>query len=268
MHLFFYKDDNIIAEHNLNYKIQKMIVHTHTVAELYYFISGDCTFHIEGSIYKLQPGDLLIMRPTESHYAELKGDQPYERIIINFNTDMFTAFDPENVLMKPLFQRKSGQKNLYRLPESDTFFKDLLYSLKDVPNNELKGLNVQSRLFAVLLKMNELFQANNLDIPTDKSEAYAIIRYVNKNLSSPLKLDDIASHFYISKSQLCRIFKLATGSSVWNYITTKRLLAIKKELDEGAHPTSVFQKYGYQDYSTFYRAFVKFFGSSPKNKSH
>ena len=49
--------------------------HTHLMCEIYYFIEGDAIFHVEGAQYRLKPGDILVMRPTEAHYVEMLSNQ-------------------------------------------------------------------------------------------------------------------------------------------------------------------------------------------------
>ena len=47
-----------------------------------------------------------------------------------------------------------------------------------------------------------------------------ILDYIRAHLSEPLKLDQIAGEFFISKHYLCRIFKSATGFSMMEYRET------------------------------------------------
>lgn len=75
----------------------------------------------------------------------------------------------------------------------------------------------------------------------------------------------ISEKFYISKSQLNRKFKRITGSTVWEYILTKRLIFAKELLQNGEHPTTVYLKSGFKDYCSFFRAYKIKFGVSPKN---
>ena len=80
-------------------------------------------------------------------------------------------------------------------------------------------------------------------------------------------MDKICAEHYVSTSQLCRRFKKATGSTVGNYITTKRLLLAQKLLSVGEKPVAVYKRCGFNNYSTFYRAYVRYFGHSPKSET-
>jgi AraC-like DNA-binding protein len=76
---------------------------------------------------------------------------------------------------------------------------------------------------------------------------------------------DDANRFYISRTQLCSRFKKATGTSVGGYIAVKRLLTARELLLQGGKPTEVYGLCGYHDYSTFFRAYTKYFGHSPRD---
>ena len=94
-----------------------------------------------------------------------------------------------------------------------------------------------------------------------------IIRYINNNLGHPLTLEALCERFYVSRAQFCRRFKKATGTSVGKYITIKRLLLAQQMILDGSKPSNIPSLCGFQDYSTFYRAYTKFFGHSPKEES-
>jgi AraC-like DNA-binding protein len=87
---------------------------------------------------------------------------------------------------------------------------------------------------------------------------------VNEHLYEELSLDTICKKFYISKPQLCRIFKRATGSTVWEYVTTKRLIAAQRLIRSGIPVAEAARKCGFGDYTSFYRAYRKQFGEKPK----
>ena len=55
-----------------------------------------------------------------------------------------------------------------------------------------------------------------------------------------------------------------TGSSMWAYIKRKRLLLAKELLTGGENPYLVYEKCGFNEYSSFYRAYKAEFGVSPK----
>lgn len=237
-------------------------MHTHSKAELYCFMGGGGVFHIEGTEYALEPGDVLIMAPGESHYIEVDCCQPYDRWGIHFEKELFQSIDPQGLLMKPFVERKPGTLNLYKSYEfkggSRHYWDAMAVSEGDPRLNVLTGmLGLMNEIYSIYLSRDtEAHTAGN-------TVEYRIIRYLNKNLSANISLDDICRKFFISKSQLCRLFKKATGTTIWQYITIKRLNQARLLLREGEKPTKVCFECGFNDYSAFYRAYVKHYGHGP-----
>jgi AraC-like DNA-binding protein len=53
------------------------------------------------------------------------------------------------------------------------------------------------------------------------------------------------------------------GISVHRYITEKRMMHAFSKIKDGALPTKIYTECGYNDYATFYKAYVKIFGKAP-----
>lgn len=244
------------------HEFTKFSMHTHATAELFYFVGGRAVYHIEGSSYTLQPGDILLMRPSEAHYVEQDPTVPYERICLNFETTILNALDPENTLLRPYYDREAGKRNLYRTAATgDTVCRSYLDSILKA-EDRLKAI---ANLILLLRHVGSMFEKDNQAGSQPDTLEYRIVRYINQNLSGELSIQDLCAQFYISRAQLCRRFKKITGTSVGKYVTAKRLIAAQNLMRQGRKPTEVYAVCGYQDYSTFYRAYLQYFGYSPKD---
>lgn len=239
----------------------KFSMHTHTNAEVFYFVSGKAVYHVEGSAYTLQPGDILLMRPAEAHYVEQDRTLPYERICLNFDTGILTALDPEKALLRPFFDREPGKRNLYRTSASDEC-RGYLDNILNSPNDRFKAV---ANLILLLRELDRQFVKDNASIAQSDTLEYRIVRFINQNLQKELTIQTLCEQFFISRAQLCRRFKKITGTSVGKYVTVKRLIKAQSMILQGTKPTDVYGLCGYQDYSTFYRAYLQYFGHSPSN---
>ena len=92
-----------------------------------------------------------------------------------------------------------------------------------------------------------------------------LIAYINSHLSDDLSLESICSVFHTSRSHTNRKFRQMAGSSMWEYVKRKRLLMAKELLLGGENPYRVYEKCGFNEYSSFYRAYKAEFGVSPKD---
>lgn len=243
-------------------------MHAHDGLELYYFISGYCRYLVEGNEYILKPHDIMIMRPSETHNLRVMGDMPYERIVIRFYPNHFREQDKDGLLMKPFFDRPLGKLNRY----SEEHFSSKLYQqcFETLSKDSPLGLRLEAeaKLFALLCELYKAYcmrKDREEDISSEKGETVVqLIDYINKNLYEPLSLGLISEKFFLSQSQLNRLFKRATGTSVWEYITIKRLIAARNRIRGGEHAGKVCNSCGFKDYSSFYRMYKSRFGVSPK----
>ena len=92
----------------------------------------------------------------------------------------------------------------------------------------------------------------------------AIIEYIDQHLEEELSLETLGEQFYISKYYAAHEFKERTGISVHQYIIKKRLERCADEIKTGKSISRIYSDYGFQDYSSFFRAFKKEYNLSPK----
>lgn len=267
--IFEYRDEDIFFHHSIDYnpKDNDFQIHIHEQYEIFYFISGDATFLVEGNEYPLTDGDLLIMRNSESHKIKILSDKTYERFSLHFNPDILSTFDTENILLLPFLNRSLGSNNLYKISE----FKDIqpIELFKCMCENldysvETK-LNIMSNLYPLLNILRKSFKnKSQQNISNTKLDvAKQLVDYINDHLYSDLSLDILSKHFFLSSSQLSKIFKKSTGSSIWEYIVIKRLLSAKSKIKSGVCATTACAECGFKDYSSFYRAYIKHFKNPP-----
>ena len=263
----FYSDQDIAFRYNLDVHPvpESFTMHTHQMCEVYLFLNGRASFRIEGSEYRLERGDLLIMRPAEAHCIQVQPDHPYERLSMHFEPSLFDRIDPEHKLLQVFTDREAGRFNRFAAAEfQDQNYRVMLTRLME-PEHQQR-LDIIAVLLELLNQLYRLYQQRGESEPAaESSPLFQVIRHINEHLSEPLSLDSLCEQFYLSKPQLCRSFKRTTGASVGEYITAKRLLQAQSMLRAGSPPTQVCTAWGFNDYSAFYRAYVKHFGVSPRN---
>jgi len=262
----FFSDQEVAFRYNLDpHPVpESFAMHTHNMCEVYVFLNGRASFRIEGSEYRLERGDLLVMRPAEAHCIQVQADHPYERLSMHFEPLLFDRIDPEHRLLRVFMDREAGRFNRFSAAEfPDQNYRVMLTQLMQPEN--CQRLNIVAVLLPLLNQLYQLYlQRDELAPATESTLLFQVIRHINEHLSDTLSLDALCEQFYISKPQLCRSFKHTTGASVGEYITAKRLLKAQSMLRAGSPPTQVCTACGFNDYSAFYRAYRKHFGVSPK----
>lgn len=90
-----------------------------------------------------------------------------------------------------------------------------------------------------------------------------ILSYINENYTLPLKLEGLAHQFGVSVSFLSHEFVKCTGRSVYDYILHRRVMQAKALINSACPLNEVAYRCGFNDYSSFLRAFSKMAGMSP-----
>lgn len=273
--MFVYSDKKIMFHHSIdnhpmNLEANLAAPKAHNRNEIFYFISGKASYFVEGTVYKLVPGSVMVMRSGEFHKIIIEEDVPYERMALHFDANIINSIDQRGILSEPFLNRPLGVGNLYS--SNDIRISHIYECLKSIDSSpddeEMRRIAITSNLFAILYEIKLAFgergnQKNSSRVV--KSLVGEIIDYINMNLSSELSLDLLSERFFISKNHLNRIFKVATGVTVWEYIKLKRLILARNSILAGSSAIVACQSSGFNDYSAFYRAYKEHFGVSPKN---
>ena len=270
-----YLNDNFKIFHIRDKKDIKFEYHHHDFSKIVILIDGDLTYYIEGKAYILKPWDILFVNKNESHKPVVNPNQYYERIVIWLNPDFMAKYaQGNNNLLKCFEVAIKNNYNLLRLNmKSIEIIKNLIQDIQNCNNSNEFGSEIlkESLFVQLMVLMNRLFLNSDKnrdieDIQYDKT-IEGVLNYINSNLENDLSIDTIASEFFISKYYLMRKFKNQIGSSIHNYVVQKRLILARSLISDGLSMSSVCSRCGFNDYSSFVRAFKKVYGVSPSNYS-
>lgn len=237
-------------------------LHAHENYELLYFIEGRGDYLVEGYEYPIGKDCVMIMRPGEVHRLLIDETVPYERICINFRPQLLESMDPEGLLMALFDRRKLGERNRYVVDCGE----ELMALLPTYTEMETAGMpELSARLF-LLRCLYELCRQSVQRSPAadEPMPLEPVLQYINHHLTEELSLQGIAARFYISPAQLNRQMKRMVGTTFWNYVLVKRLLAAKAYIRQGVPAGEAAGRCGFGEYSAFYRAYKKQFGVSPQ----
>ena len=98
-------------------KFEGVAVHQHDFYEVYFFISGNVEYNVDGKSYLLKEGDLLLINPLELHQPRISENQEdYERIVLWINKDfLFSLSSNDSSLSRSLDSTNPHHSNLLRL---------------------------------------------------------------------------------------------------------------------------------------------------------
>lgn len=265
-HIFEYRDADLDCHHTVHRRSDpvRASMHTHELLEVFYLLSGQGSYMVEGTRYEMHPHDLLVMRSAETHMLQMDEGTPYEHIVIHFQPCLLDGFDPHYRLLRPFFDRPLGFGNLYRPGDfTGGHWRAALDDFTFDDSAEVRS-HIVVRLLALLPALCDAYDRRRGQPEPAPGTAAQLVAYVNAHLFEDISLQSVSRAFYRSSSQVSRIFRSATGSSLWEYVMLKRLLAARAMLQRGESAGSACAACGFGDYSAFFRAYKSHFGRSPK----
>ena len=257
--IHLYKDNYLFEHKSSSTSKENFINHIHFEWELYYLVDGSTDFFINGSVYDLKPGDLLLIKPAAFHFATPAKNKVYERIVINFPNSHAAPFNDEKFEQSVFF---------FHLPENSpiqTLLHSISYAVKNF-NADDAFLSIKSLLDAILVQL-KYYQNSTNEVPQPhivNTLLENVLEYIENNPTKALTLESIAKHFFISISWLTHTFKQHLDVTPKQYINYKKILYSQQLILAGTAPSEVYTIIGYNDYSTFFRQYKKTLKRSPK----
>lgn len=259
--IFYYNDPHFSSVRN----------HKHTYYEFYFFLEGDVSMCIEDVPQKLHPGDVLLIPPGVSHYAIGHSDTvPYRRFVLWITQEYCNQLLEISSNYVYLMQQAQLHRRYIFHYDVISFhtLQGKIFRLIEEIHSERFGRNAQISLCVndLILHLNRtVYEMNHPRGSNTEEDLYeGLIQYIEQHLEENLSLETLAQHFYVSKYHIAHLFKERLGLSIHQYIIKKRLAACRDAICGDASITQIYELYGFQDYSSFFRAFKKEYGMSPK----
>ena len=234
--------------------------------------------YIELMLPLVSPGNIFVsdqIYPLNRATLYLIGENTLHRTI----TTGFHARYVLHISRKALSQLSTPQTDFTQLSENSflcapldnsqmTQLVELFQSLERNKSDGSFGSDIRQTiaLLELLLWVAPTLHASNTGEAIQNKDfmrVAPILDYIRAHLAEPLKLDQIAGEFFISKHYLCRIFKSATGFSVMEYIIYSRVLMARQLLQQGVSVQQAGELSGFSDNSHFIRTFGHLTGTSP-----
>ena len=242
---------------------EEYFMHVHDFFELYMLLDGKGEFCVETTVYTIQPGDLVLVRPGEAHFARISLGHPYERLYIQFPAKLLTQ-TLNGKLLTPFLDRPLGVYNRYAQEElPQQIVQSCMAEIFSKPDSD--QMRTLAYVLPVLQCICDCWESKQRTPQPEVQNTLPnqIIAYISQNLFELKNPAQVANRFYISESQLNRVFRNFTGSSLWEYVRLKRLFFAREMIAAGRLPGEAAALCGFPEYSTFYRAYKKRFGVSP-----
>jgi AraC-like DNA-binding protein len=250
------------------------VEHRHDFCELTIVTRGGAMHMLEGTAFPVTAGDVFLLQGRQRHYFYHRENLD----LINIMYDPEKIALPENelrrmpgycamFLLEPTYRRQhnfASRLHLKRVPLGHV--EQLVGVLEKESLEKPPGYEVALR--AKLLEL--IVYLSRAYTNTDTTEAHALLRVGNvigaleNDFSRDWKLDDLLKIANMSRSNLMRVFRKATGQPPIEYLVRLRVQrSMEMLLNTDLSITEIAMEIGFNDSSYFTRQFRKINGLSP-----
>ena len=261
-------DPYVETHRDVSYSNSQLSLHSHTFYELLY-CCNDCgaEYLVGADRYRLQKGDIVFVPPGISHRPLLPEQmiEPYERYVLWLSPefiDMFSRMFPaETARMSDGTLLRTGSSKWELL---GGYFRRGVWEAEHqasgwqaaIVGNTITLLTLMGR--SIQEQTASLLKAEKPDLLNE------VMNYIELHLNEKITLEETAKHFYVSVSTITQLFRQKMGTSFYRCVTQRRLIAAKVRIGNGESLEDVSRAVGFSDYSSFYRAFKKEYGITPR----
>lgn len=244
--------------------------HDHDFTEFTYILSGKGKYLVEGTVYDVEAGDIIMCNPGVKHQNILVNPkEPTVEFFAGFTNFHFKNMPPNSIILK------DGGYIMHTTAETKQEISKHCYEM--IAENEASKVGKYFMLKTHLMQIMLLIMRDITEVKENNqkgcnfesyNKSYAvkkIINYLNENYENKISLDQIAHNMYLSPVYISKIFKEETGESPINYLIKIRLEKARDILmtSDSGSIKNIANSVGYDDVYHFSKLFKKYYGISP-----
>jgi AraC-like DNA-binding protein len=204
--------------------------------------------------------------------VDLLSSETFRSVLIFFDDKILFDFYTKHADQVNKFKTKKGSNlNHYISLKKDEFIIHYISSLQillkrnDVISREMKQLKFEELMLHLLEKYPQIllsFQGSQSKLRGEQE----IKIIVERNITNNLTVDELAFLCNVSPSTFKRNFEKIYNTSPINWFLQQRMkIAAELMRTKNERPSEIFHLLGYENHSSFTKAFKKYHGVSPKD---
>jgi YesN/AraC family two-component response regulator len=253
-------DRIVIAKGKRGYYSPLQADHSHVFFEIFYIYSGECSFLLKDTVYRLNRGDLVFIVPGELHHSIYNDGDTCE--IVN------VLFKKSHVNMDSFSEPSSFMGSIPDLYIEE--FHNLLskmyseYSHIDKYSEDFMQCYL-SELLLLLMRHSVMNEEEPEILNSKDADILAATKYIYQNFRRPLTLEEVSAVSSLSPTYFSKKFKQTTGMGFKEYLNFVRLKHAQAALLTTNNTiTDIALEYGFNNSNYFKDLFKKVYGKSPR----
>jgi AraC-like DNA-binding protein len=250
--------------------------HAHPGMEFIVVHEGNGIVIIDQNIYQFGPGTLIFSQPFQLHRIRAELREPsevYVRSKFLFEPSLIGKYIDQFGFLKRFYHylwqgRLSSQ--VVALPDEASEFSAILdlFSCRQTPGTPeaVEEFALFISLFFQFLKRRWHQQEDAGKLPQLRSVHHAeeIMRWIDSNFAEEFTLGALARELHLSPHHVSHLFHRATGSSITDYLISRRLREACWLLSTTTHSVQeIADNVGMTNVSYFCQLFKRYFGTTP-----
>lgn len=219
--------------------------HIHPFWEILYLVRGNVEYTVESETKKLCEGDLVFIPYGKYHFATVDLSVPYERYVLKFPDSAVPDYVKNKLMEGSAFFTNSKKFGMV--------FSNLDAYIGNFTDIELYTLCICDIVKLIVLLYHEIQPSSKRNEFIDE-----LIGYIDENIDKPITMPLLTETFHYSRSHINNEFKKYMRIPIMQYVRSKKIIAAYHMILSGMKKNETAEKFGFETYSTFYRAYKKF----------
>lgn len=253
--------------------------HWHSYCEITLVQKGRGRYFVNGNEFDMEPGDLIIFNNAEPH-GWIGAQENMYLLVMAFQPEFIAdKLDTSgNDYLRPFAERGSNFQN--RIGHEDTQadkIRGIMQEIREEDEAKEEGYRqmIRADMLRILTLLIRHYQDETKSTELLKEKSLAMHRlsdafhYIESRYKEKLSLDDVAASCHMSTNYFSTYFRKAANMNFSEYVARLRIREARRLLRTTDMPvTGIAMECGFQNLSSFYRAYHKFFDRSPKEERH
>ena len=233
--------------------------HEHSFYEIMLIDGGESEYVIENRRYVAKKGDVLLIKPGVPHYKK--------RTLKNPTATYCLGFLPEAIANAGLAEKIFSDGEFFSAEEDSPLLKMLEVMKKKLEKSKSNASYfIKSMAEATVMLLYDLDLSCETSPEINNSSVQKMLDFIKNNLCSINKVEDISKALFFSESYTRTLFKKEMNIGIMEYVRDKKVLLAHRKIRHGKKPMEIYAECGFSNYPSFYRAYVSYFGHTPREQ--